>query len=133
MSRMRCISLMTTCLALTLVAIGSIAIDDSPRAKTIASKVHCDCGCGDILAECSHVQCPRRTALKHEIATAVGTGINDDQILDELATHHGSTILAVPAFRGFNSLLWIVPVATFGLAISVAVVMWIRRKTPSQQ
>lgn len=130
---MRSILLLTTCLTLSLAAIGNTVTDDSPRAKTIASKVHCDCGCGDILAECSHVQCPRRTALKQEIATAVGTGINDDQILNELATRHGSTILAVPAFRGFNSLLWIVPVATFGLAISVAVVMWIRRKTPSKQ
>jgi cytochrome c-type biogenesis protein CcmH/NrfF len=130
---MRSISLLTICLALTLVGMGSTASDDSVRVKTIASKVHCDCGCGDILAECSHVQCPRRSALKQEIATAVHSGINDDQILDELATRYGSTILAVPAFRGFNSLLWIVPVATFGLAIAVAVVTWIRRRRVARQ
>ena len=130
---MRSISLLTICLALTLVGMGSTASDDSVRVKTIASKVHCDCGCGDILAECSHVQCPRRSALKQEITTAVHSGINDDQILDELATRYGSTILAVPAFRGFNSLLWIVPVATFGLAIAVAVVTWIRRRRVARQ
>jgi len=126
---MRSISLLTTCLALTLVGMGSAASDDSVRAKTIASKVHCDCGCGDILAECSHVQCLRRSALKQEIVTAVHNGINDDQILNELATRYGSTILVVPAFRGFNSLLWIVPVATFGLAMAVAVATWVRRRT----
>ncbi len=130
---MRSILLLTTCLALSLAAIGSTVTDDSARAKTIASKVHCDCGCADILAECSHVQCPRRSALKQEIATAVRTGINDDQILNELAARHGSTILAVPAFQGFNSLLWIVPVATFGLAIAIAVVMCNRTKTPAKQ
>ena len=124
---MRWISLLITWLALMLVGVGSTVIDDSARAKTIALKVHCDCGCGDILAECSHVQCPRRSALKQEIAKAVHNGISDDQILNELATRYGSTILAVPTFRGFNSLLWLVPVAIFGLAIAVSVVTWIRR------
>ena len=60
-------------------------------------------------------------------------GINDDQILNELATRYGSTILAVPAFRGFDSLLWLVPVATFGLVIAIAVVMWIRRGRLAKQ
>jgi len=123
----RSISLLTTCLALTLVGMGSTVSDESARAKTIASKVHCDCGCGDILAECSHVQCPRRSALKKEISTAVQNGINDDQILNELATRYGSAILVVPAFRGFDSLLWVVPVAIFGLAVAIAVVTLTRR------
>ena len=130
---MRSISLLITSLVLALVGMGSTLTDDSARVKTIASQVHCDCGCGDILAECSHVQCPRRSALKQEIATAVHNGINDDQILNDLATRYGSTILAVPAFRGFNSLLWLVPVATFGLVITTAVVMWIRRGRLAKQ
>ena len=129
----RSISFLTACFALTLVGMGSTVSDDSARVKTIASKVHCDCGCGDILAECSHMQCPRRSALKQEIAAAVHNGINDDQILNELATRYGSTILAVPAFRGFNSLLWIVPVATFGLAIAFALVTWVRRGKLAKQ
>jgi cytochrome c-type biogenesis protein CcmH/NrfF len=133
MGNMRSISLLITWLAFTLVGMGSAVSNDSARVKTIASKVHCDCGCGDILAECSHVQCPRRSALKQEIAAAVHNGVNDDQILNELATRYGSTILAVPAFRGLNSLLWIVPVGTFGLAIAIAVVVWVRRGRLAKQ
>ena len=129
----RSILFLATCLVLTLVGMGGTVSDDSARVKTIASRVHCDCGCSDILAECSHVQCPRRSALKQEIATAVHRGINDDQILNELATRYGSTILAVPAFRGFNSLLWLVPVGTFGLAMAIAVVIWVRRGKLAKQ
>lgn len=117
-------------LGLTLVAESS-AVDnnESAREKSVSSKIFCNCGCGDILAECSHVQCQRRSALKQEIAAAVHNRKTDDEILNGMTARYGSTILVVPAFRGFNMLLWMVPVGSAGLMIIAAIVIWKRRLT----
>jgi cytochrome c-type biogenesis protein CcmH/NrfF len=114
-------------LGLTLVAESFAVNSESVREKSVSSKILCNCGCGDILAECSHVQCQRRSALKQEIAAAVRDGNTDDEILNGMAARYGSAILVVPAFQGFNTLLWIVPVGSAGLMIIGAIVIWKRR------
>jgi len=114
-------------LGLTLVAKSSPVDSKSAREKSVSSKIFCNCGCGDILAECSHVQCQRRSALKQEIAAAIHDGKTDNEILNGMTARYGSTILVVPAFRGFNMLLWLVPVGSAGLMIIAALVIWKRR------
>jgi hypothetical protein len=39
---------------------------DSDRLKSLSEKIYCNsgCGCGDILAECAHVECRAKGALK---------------------------------------------------------------------
>ena len=99
---------------------ASIAIDaDSHRVEPLAAKLRCHCGCEDILAECSHPKCETKRSLKNELADAIHQGQTDEQILDLMGTRHGATMLLTPAFKGFNTLLWIVPIALglFGLAL----------------
>lgn len=93
-----------------------IAHADAGRLHSLAQKVKCDCGCGDVLAECGHVECTRRPMLKKEISDAALHGGTDDQILQQLAAVHGTAVLVTPMFRGFDMMLWIVPIL---LAISV--------------
>ncbi len=99
---------------LTVVVLASIALaldGDPVRAQSLTTKVFCNCGCREVLAECSHLECKPRVSLKREIGAAVVQGKSDDRILDDLGTKYGATILVVPAFRGFDALLWIVPIA----------------------
>ena|ERR1051326_524238 len=98
--------------------------DDASRLKSLTGKVFCNCGCGEILSECSHTDCKAKASMKLEIATAVQGGGTDEAILDDLEKKYGRGVLVVPSFRGFNRLLWIVPVG-FGV-IATAIVVWRR-------
>ena len=109
---------------LTVVVLASIALaldGDSVRVQSLTTKVFCNCGCREVLAECSHLECKTRVPLKREIASAILQGKSDDRILDDLGTKYGGTILVVPAFRGFDALLWIVPIAAALFALVVFV------------
>lgn len=110
-----------------VIALTSVALavgDDVPRLHSLTAKVFCNCGCGDILAECSHVECKARKPLKQEIASWMLMGKTDTEILGALEKKYGPTILAVPSIRGFNTLLWIVPIA--GGIIALAIIVWRR-------
>ena len=97
---------------LAVVMLASLALaGDSDRVESLTTKLRCSCGCGDVLAECSHTKCTTKVSLKQELADATQHGQTDEQILELMGTRHGATILLTPAFRGFNTLLWIVPIA----------------------
>lgn len=105
-----------------VVALGTLAFaldSDTPRVRSVAAKMHCNCGCGDVLSECSHVECKAKGALKQEIAAAVQQGRTDDQVLEAMGAKYGSTILLTPPFRGFDMLLWIVPIAVGVIAVVI--------------
>ena len=93
---------------LIAVAVGAVASDDtSVRVESIATRMYCNCGCGQMLSECSHVQCKRKAALKQEIADGIAKGETDGVILDQMGARYGATILAAPPFRGVNIVLWL--------------------------
>jgi cytochrome c-type biogenesis protein CcmH/NrfF len=114
-----------TCLM--LAAICTALEQDSPRGRSIESKVFCDCGCHETLAECSHKVCSRKPTLRKEVAAAIDQGMTDDQILQQLAVEHGSDILVVPRFQGFNTLLWTVPLLVGLLALGGTIIVQRRR------
>lgn len=60
----------------------------------------------------------------------VESGKTDDEVLGELEKEYGATILVVPRFRGFNVLLWAVPVGA-GI-VAVAIFIWRRRVGEAQ-
>ena len=108
----------------TVLVLASIALalnGDSVREQSLSKRIFCNCGCREVLAECSHAECNARAPLKREIASAILQGKSDDRILGDLGTKYGATILVVPAFRGFDALLWIVPIAAALIALIVFV------------
>jgi len=108
----------------------ALALDsDAPRIQSLAAKMRCNCGCGDVLSECSHAECKAKGALKQEIAAAIQQGKTDEQILDAMGVRYGATILLMPPFRGFDMLLWIVPITV----ASIALVVFAWRYLPRRQ
>lgn len=109
-------------LIVMLLASMALALDgDSVREQSLTKRVFCNCGCREVLAECSHAECNAREPLKREIASAILQGKSDDRILGDLGAKYGAAILVVPAFRGFDALLWVVPVAVALIALLVFV------------
>ena len=112
-----------------LLLASSMAQDaNSLRAEKLSRKVLCSCGCRELLNECSHKQCERRPAMRRTIAAALAEGKSDDQVLVAISQTYGSDVLVVPAFHGFNTLLWIVPLGGAVIAISATTLMHRRRK-----
>jgi cytochrome c-type biogenesis protein CcmH/NrfF len=120
----------TLLLAMVLASVTSAVGDDAPRLHSLTTKVSCNCGCGDILSECSHPECKRRGPLKQEITSLMLKGKTDEEILGALENKYGATILAVPRFRGFNILLWIVPIA--GGVVALTIFVWRRWSVESE-
>lgn len=115
-----------------VVVLGTLALavdSDAPRVRSLAAQMHCNCGCGDILSECSHAECKAKESLKQEIAAAFKQGKTDEQVLEAMGARYGATILLTPPFHGFDMLLWIVPIA--GAVIGVGVFAW--RYLPRKQ
>lgn len=104
----------------TLVSLALAQDADSHRLESLATKLHCTCGCGEILQECSHPKCEARGGLKRELADAIQQGQTDDQILELMSTRHTATILQTPPFKGFNTMLWIVPITVCLFALAFA-------------
>jgi cytochrome c-type biogenesis protein CcmH/NrfF len=115
-------------LLLVLVCLG--VSQDSPRLKSLSSKMKCDCGCGEVLGECSHKECTRKPQLQRELSDDIATGKTDDATLQAIATAHGTDILLTPTFQGFNTMLWIVPI-TIGMFAVGATIAVQRRRTAS--
>jgi cytochrome c-type biogenesis protein CcmH/NrfF len=114
----------TFLVAITLTPLMLSAGDDASRLHSLTTKVFCNCGCREILSECSHPECTSKVPLKQEIAAAVRSDSTDDEILGNLEKKYGANILLVPNFRGFNVLLWIVPLAA--VLIALAIFVWRR-------
>ena len=116
---------------LSAIVSFAFALDaDSPRVESLASKLHCDCGCGDILKECSHAKCENRGSLKRELVDAVQQGRTDEQILELMSIRHGAAILLTPTFRGFDTLLWIVPITLSLLTFALVLFQRLRSRRP---
>jgi hypothetical protein len=50
-----------TLLSVVMLASLALALDgDSARMQSLTTKVFCNCGCGEVLAQCSHLECKTR-------------------------------------------------------------------------
>ena len=108
----------------TLASLALASNIDSARVESISSRMYCNCGCGEMLSECAHAQCKRKTALKQEIADGILKNITDKEILKQMGSKYGATILAAPSFGGFNTLLWTAPAGIALLGVGIVLRSW---------
>jgi cytochrome c-type biogenesis protein CcmH len=80
------------------------------RAKALGAKLFCSCGCNQILTACNHVSCPASPVMLKELDARVARGDSDDLILQSFVQEYGLTVLAQPSAKGFNTLVWIMPI-----------------------
>ena len=87
------------------------------RLNDLGHRVMCQCGCAQLLGECDHIGCPDRDKELGDLTALIGTGANDQQILDQLVAKYGATVLAAPTTKGFDLVAWIAPFAVFAAAL----------------
>lgn len=58
-------------------------------------------------------------AIRNQVARDVAAGqLNDDQIIAQIADRFRAQVLLVPRATGFDSLVWVIPVVVFAVAVT---------------
>jgi len=100
------------------------------RAKSVGTKLMCMCGCGQILTQCNHINCPSSGPMLKELDAHVAKGEADDLIVQDFIQEYTEKVLSAPPSTGFNSIAWYIPGAAFVLGLGIVIVlirMWRQR------
>ncbi len=114
--------------ALALCAVMNAQQTD--RAKQIGKRLMCVCGCNQVLTECNHIGCTYSHGMLQEVDERVAKGESDDLTLQSFVQEYGATVLLLPAAKGFNRWMWIMPIVLplLGLILAwQAIARWRRR------
>lgn len=101
---------LATALMVCLLAMMAMGVSDTAaRFDDLGHKMMCTCGCGQVLLQCNHHDCPGLARESGELQTALDRGDSDNTILMAFQNEYGPTVLAAPMFTRFNMIAWIVP------------------------
>lgn len=74
-------------------------------------------------------------AIRNQVARDVAAGLlTDDQIIAQIAERYRAQVLLVPRATGFDSLVWVIPVVVFAVAVTglaTAFSRWRNDKPPT--
>lgn len=123
-----CTGLLLAAVVVSVAAPSARALtpDQAERAHALSLRLNCMCGgCEDRVGTCNHSggafagPCATAQAMLKEIDKRVGRGESDDLILQDFVQEYGPGVLVLPPSKGFNWLMWVMPVvlplAAFGL------------------
>jgi cytochrome c-type biogenesis protein CcmH/NrfF len=99
-----------------LLAVVMLGASPEARLDKVGHEMICTCGCGQVLLDCNHVDCPVSPVMIGELHTQMNGGGSDTLILNWFAAKYGATVLASPMRGGFDNVAWIAPMAVFFLA-----------------
>jgi len=108
-----------------------MAAQKTDRAKALGTKLMCMCGCGQILTQCNHINCPSSGPMLKELDAHVAKGEADDLIVQDFVQEYGEKVLSAPPAHGFNSIAWYIPGVAFALGLGIVIVlirMWRQRE-----
>ncbi len=98
------------------------------RAHALSLRLKCMCGgCNDTVGTCNHSggafagPCATAQAMLKEIDERVGRGESDDLILQDFVQEYGPGVLISPPAKGFDWLVWVMPVL---LPILAFILVW---------
>ena len=99
------------CCALFLLAAPLTHAQQTARAKELGAQLKCVCNCNQVLTACNHVGCTYSHAMLKELDERVARGDSDSLILQSFVQEYGPQVLTDPPRKGFNWLVWILPIA----------------------
>lgn len=104
-------------LVFTAVPARALAPSQTERAHALSLRLKCMCGgCDDTAGTCTHSggafagPCATAKAELKEIDQRISRGESDDLILQDFVQEYGPGVLVSPPAKGFNWLVWVMPV-----------------------
>jgi cytochrome c-type biogenesis protein CcmH/NrfF len=122
-NRRRLIALIFTVVVGIAAAMLPLRVDaqKTERAKVLGAKLMCMCGCGQILTQCNHINCPSSGPMLKELDQHVASSEADDLIVQDFIQEYGEKVLSAPPTHGFNSIAWYIPGVAFALGLGIVV------------
>jgi cytochrome c-type biogenesis protein CcmH/NrfF len=111
-----------------------VGAQKTDRAKTVGARLMCMCGCGQILTQCNHLNCPSSGPMLKELDQHVEAGEADDLIVQDFIQEYGEKVLSAPPSTGFNSIAWYIPGVAFAVGLGIVLVvirLWLQRDSGS--
>src|SRR6266849_5307549 len=132
MNKRRHLALICAAFVATAAAMLPLRVDaqKTEHGKELGTKLMCMCGCGQILTQCNHINCPSSGPMIKELDAHVIKGEADDLIVQDFIQEYGEKVLSAPPSTGFNSIAWYIPGVAFTLGLGIVLViirMWRQR------
>ncbi len=105
---------------LVLLVLIVPALGHAVTSSEIEAEFMCDCGCGDMLINCT---CERSEEMRAIITKMINQGQSKTQIVSAFVAQFGEVILSSPPRKGFNLVAYGVPMAGFFIGSVFAVTM----------
>ncbi len=87
------------------------ALADGDSVSDISKELMCQCGCGLVLANCTHTDCPVGGVMTALVEQELAQGASQEQILELFVGQYGEQVLATLPKSGFNLMAWLLPLA----------------------
>jgi cytochrome c-type biogenesis protein CcmH/NrfF len=123
---------------LTLLGAGIVLVpiaraQQTDHAKKLGLKLMCMCGCGQVLVQCNHINCPSSAPMLKELDDRIARNEADDLVVQDFIQEYGVAVLSSPPNKGFNRVAWILPGFAFaaGLGLVVLVIQHWRKRIPA--
>lgn len=126
----------TALVVLAMLVAGSPLVNAqrSDRAKQVGMKLMCMCGCGQVLVQCNHINCPSSGPMLKELDQHVASGEADDLIVQDFVQEYGVQVLSAPPNTGFNRVAWLMPGIAFAIGLGIVMVViasWRHKARPA--
>jgi cytochrome c-type biogenesis protein CcmH/NrfF len=115
--------------ALAAPSVRALTPEQAERAHELSLRLNCMCGgCEDRVGTCNHSggafagPCATAQAMLKEIDKRVSRGESDDLILQDFVQEYGPGVLVSPPAKGFNWLVWVMPVV---LPLAAFLLVWL--------
>jgi cytochrome c-type biogenesis protein CcmH/NrfF len=107
---------------------SALTPQQAERAHALSLRLKCMCGgCDDTAGTCNHSggafagPCATAQAELKEIDQRISRGESDDLILQDFVQEYGPSVLVTPPAKGFDWLVWVMPVV---LPLVAFVLVW---------
>ncbi len=122
-----------TLLGAGITMLPAARAQQTDHAKRLGLQLMCMCGCGQVLVQCNHINCPSSAPMLKELDERIARGESDDLVTQDFIQEYGVAALSSPPNKGFNRVAWIFPGFAFvaGLGIVMLVIQHWRKRIPA--
>jgi cytochrome c-type biogenesis protein CcmH len=89
------------------------------HAKKLGLNLMCMCGCGQVLVQCNHLNCPSAPPMLKELDDRIASGATDESVIQDFIKGYGVAVLSSPPNTGFNRVAWLLPSVAFALGLGM--------------
>ena len=99
------------------------ARDNAALVVALERKIRCTCGCNQDVYTCrtTDFTCTTSPAMHQLVLARLDSGMTEAQVLDAFQKQYGEMVLMSPPKRGFNLVIYVLPIVGLGVGLGLVV------------